>query len=128
MESLRHATVARFRLLVALLAAIGVMARLLAPMPATAALHTQVFVQLEALGAALCHTGSGPGTPNPADPTDCNHCPLCIVDGAATPGPPAAGLALPSPVSVRVSPLLDTAACPRVPPERAHPPRAPPLV
>ena len=120
----------RFRQLVALVAAFGILARLLAPMPAFAGSHTVLIAQLGAVGAVLCHTGGGADDPGPADTSSCAHCALCTASGTPPLLPSAAVHTLPHPMLAQacLPAPISLAACLPPSPEPAHRPRAPPAV
>jgi hypothetical protein len=123
----RHTVSGWLRLFATLLAAVGLLARIAAPLPAEASAPRS---DLTALGAVLCHSDDGSSDQAPADPGTCDHCPLCGVAHAAVFVPPSVAAAVPTPsVAGPLQPhRVNIAARPRAPPERAHPPTGPPTV
>jgi hypothetical protein len=120
----------RLRQIVAIMVAIGILLRLAAPVPATASFYPSTEAQLALLGATLCHSDDTSGIPSPADPANCDHCPLCAATAHASWMPVLTALNLPRPslIVVPSAVLSYTAVHPRAPPLRANPPRAPPAV
>jgi|GEM_PF-2658857 len=127
MSTSRHTVSGWLRLCATLVAALGLMARIAAPLPAEA---SDPRSDLMAIGAALCHSGDGSTDRSPADPATCDHCPMCAVAHGAVFLPPPVGAGLPerSMAGVEQPRWVTVAALSRAQPERANPPRAPPIV
>ena len=118
------------RLTFAILAVVGLLARILVPMPAEARGTDDLTATLLSLGADICHADDNGPTPDPAQKSICDHCTLCTVHHVAIAEPSGVSIPVPTP-SVTVDPPSRRAvsdAQPRAPPHRAHPPRAPPTV
>lgn len=107
---------------------LGMLARLLAPLPAFAAMDRAAFDAM--LRATLCLPSGLPAPEAPEqapDATAVPHCPLCRLPDAAD-APPPAPLALPMPAwTMLAAPRAAVAGASPLPPARAQPPaRAPP--
>ena len=111
------------RLLITLLALTGMMGRAVAPMPAASPGSA-----LRLIGAVLCH--DGPSSPAPIHAPPCDHCPFCVSFlqiAAVLPDARGSGRARVVLAEARRTPFRIAGLNPRAPPDRAHPPRAPPL-
>ena len=113
---------------VTLMALIGLLVRVLAPLPAGAHVHSQDAAALKRLGATLCHVDTP--VPMPADPGEHDHCPLCAAaSDPPMPHPGQTGIAAPFSFHKGATVFhLTTTKAARAPPEWAHSPRAPPSV
>ncbi len=123
---MRHAW-AELRAPISVLVLLGLLARLLAPLPALAALDRAIFDAT--LRASLCLPS---GLPAPAAPSEAPqkavgaHCPLCRLPDAAD-APPAPAHILPA-IAWTALPALRAAIADAAPPvsPRTPPARAPP--
>jgi hypothetical protein len=111
--------------LVTFVAALGLLARLSAPLPVQPA--TGVDASLAGLGATLCHMDGGGDQGVPLKPIACDHCELC--DQVIPVLPPPAAVPKPAVVATVMAPAKPGGeANPRAPPRRANNPRAPPTL
>ena len=114
-----------FPSLVTFVAALGLLARLAAPLPVQPV--AGVDVTLASLGATLCHLDDGGDQGVPLKPIPCDHCELCAVAVPVLPPPGAVPKpAVVATVVVPAEPGSDASA--RAPPRRANNPRAPPTL
>ena len=126
----RHSARNRPSLLVALFMAMGILARVLLPMPAAASTQATLSASLAAIGAVICHTDDGTPDPGPSDASSCDRCEICTISSNLPLLPPAvaAGIVFPSSTDAAPPFQRDSVGAARAPPERANPPRGPPTV
>lgn len=120
---------AELRAPISTLVLLGILARLLLPLPALAAVERASFDRM--LRAALCLPSGQPpveGGSHAPDLTEGGHCPLCRLPDSAL-APPPDGIALPPPGWARLPAAQPPAARgPALSPPRGPPPaRAPPI-
>ena len=126
----RQSATNRPSLLIALFVAMGVLARVLLPMPAAASTQATLSASLAAIGAVICHTDDGTPDPGPTDTANCDRCDICTVSSSLPLLPPvvAASIFFPSSTDAPLTLQRNSVGGARAPPERANPPRGPPTV